>query len=214
VSVGDADQLAAAGIEVWRDPMQFVIRELERQLRRHLDAFLTVDEVSVLHERWKSAFADAAPPEVSPVRLTVLVRWLAREQVPLINGAALLTAAAQPGPIEEIADAYRLAVAPALLGNEVDTVRVAVPPLLASLAARPSRAGEAEAEELLAALAELRGTLADIPERAALVAVNGAARRAVRDYTAVEYPDIPVLSAPEAGKRTVLDRAPERPGAQ
>lgn len=204
-----ADQVAAAGIDVWRDPLLFVFRELEHQLLRQLDSYLSVDDVAVLLDSWRSEFAEGTAPQVSLDRLTAVVRALVREQVPVTDGAALLAAAASAESVDGAVDRYRQAMAASLPGTQDDTIRVDVPPLLAALEYRK----HVTAEELFPAMDELRAVLAGLPARVALVvASGGSARRAVRGYVSGEYPDVPVLSEREVHPRakTARDLVAER----
>ena len=203
-----ADQVAAAGVEVWRDPLVFVFRELEHQLRRHFDEYLSLDEVATLRERWESAFCDEEPPDVTLERLTAVVRALAREQVPLNDGGALLLASAGPVSVDTAVDQYRQAIVPSLPGSEEGTIHVRVPPKLAALASDPADAGLPLAGTLFDALAELRDALAELPEHVALITADPAARRAVRAYSGVEFPDIPVLCEQEVSGSSAAAREP------
>jgi len=214
VPAEQADKIAAAGIEAWRDPLLFVFRELEHQLLRHLDAYLSLDEVTALRDGWTSQFGEAGAPEVSLQRLTAVVRALVRERVPVTDGIALLRAVAAPGGIDEAVDQYRQAVAASLPGNEADMIRVRVPPKLAALASVVVDGELPAADALFDALAELRGRLAEVPARVALVTVGNAARRAVHGFVSGEYPDVPVLSEQEASARpaTAHTSAPSSDG--
>jgi flagellar biosynthesis component FlhA len=166
-------------------------------LLRHLDLFLSADEVRRLRDDWVTLPGVRKRSARSQLgRLTAVVRALARERVPLTDGAALLAAAATVGTIDEATDAYRRTAACPLPGSEPDTVRVTVPPRLAALAEDPQPGGLG----LFAALAELRAVLAAQPAPMALVAADSASRRAVRGFLRGEFPDLPVLSAEEASR--------------
>jgi len=207
VAADRVDAVGAAGIEVWRDPLLFVFRETEYQLRRHLDEFFAADEVERLLRTWKSQLAeDEDVPDTELERVTAVVRALARDRVPVRDGRALLRAVALAETVADAVEAYRRSIADALPGNEGDTVRVPVPPRLAALAAAPDGTTFPAEHGVFEALAELRRILADQPERVALIAADGPARRMVRRYLAAEFPDVPVLSAIEATMRGIGSR--------
>jgi tetratricopeptide (TPR) repeat protein len=190
--------LEAAGLRVWRDPLQFVFAELERQVRRNLDAYLTLDQVESLRDQWKAQLGDDA--ELAPLdleRLAAMVRLLVRDGAPVRDGISVMRAAAASGSVDDAVRDYRLATADVLPGNDDDTVRIAVPSKLAALSSATARGTSPNPGDVFEALAELRATLADQPARVALVATDDAARRIVRTYTAGEFPDVPVLSDQE-----------------
>jgi len=193
-----ADALERSGITVWRDSLLYVFRELEYQLHRHLDEYLSLDEVDRLLARWTSGHdeheASAAP---GLDRLTAVVRALARDRVSVRDGGALLRAVASAGGVTGAADEYRRTVAGELPGNEDGMPRIPVPPKLGALVSGPPDAPFPAERGVLQALTELRDVLADQPARVSLVAASDAARRAVRKYLSGEFPDIPVLSASE-----------------
>jgi tetratricopeptide (TPR) repeat protein len=196
VPVAYADELTTSGLEVWRDPLLYVFRELERQILRHLIDYLSIDEVKRLLETWERGHSEGDHVDVE--RLTALVRALVRERTPVRDGAALLRALSSSRAIEDAVDAYRQAIMAALPGNEEDAIRIMVPPKLAALASRSATAEPGEEAALFAALAEVRQVLGQQPARVALVAADGVARRSVRGYLRPEFPDVPVLSAVEA----------------
>jgi tetratricopeptide (TPR) repeat protein len=201
VPVAYANELTASGLEVWRDPLLCVFRELERQILHHLSDFLSIDEVKQLLDTWargRGESADTDGDHVPIERLTAVVRALVRERTPVRDGATLLRAVSSTQAIEEAVDAYRQAIMAALPGNEEDTIRIMVPPKLAALASRSATAGAAEETVQFAALAEVRQLLGRQPARVALVAAGSVARRSVCGYLRPEFPDVPVLSDVEA----------------
>jgi type III secretory pathway component EscV len=201
VSIAYADELTTSGLEVWRDPLLYVLRELEHQILRHLTDYLSIDEVKQLLDIWAQGRSESPGIDGNHVhveRLTALVRALVRECTPVRDGAALLRAVTSSRAIEDAVDAYRQAIVAALPGNEKDTIRIMLPPKLAAVASRSAMAEPVEGAALFTALAEVRQLLARQPTRVALVAADGLARRSVRRYLGPEFPDVPVLSAVEA----------------
>lgn len=201
VPVAHADELTTSGLEVWRDPLLYVFRELEHQILRHLIDYLSIDEVKRLLDIWNRGRGESVGIDgdhVDVERLTAVVRALVRERTPVRDRAALLRALSSSQIIEDAVDAYRQAIMAVLPGNEEDTIRITVPPKLAALASPSATAKSAEGAALFAALAELRQVLGQQPARVALVAADRVARRSVRGYLRPEFPDIPVLSATEA----------------
>jgi hypothetical protein len=205
VAADYADQLTALGLEVWRDPLLYVFRELEHQILRHLTDYLSLDELKRLLETWERGRGDGADinsDHVDLERLSAVVRALVRERTPVRDGAGLLRALGSSQSIENAVDAYRQAIMTALPGNEEDTIRITVPSKLAMLASRPATAERVDGAALFDALAEVRQVLGRQPARVALVAPDHTARRLVRGYLRREFPDIPVLSAAEAAPMT------------
>jgi len=101
-------------VELWEEPLVFVVRHLEAMLRRNLADFLGVQEVETLLENWGITESDAVliqrilPDDAARLRFARLLRTLVREQVPITSWKEILDSAQASG-LGNLASAVRAA---------------------------------------------------------------------------------------------------------
>src|ERR1051326_4996967 len=122
-------------LELWEEPLVFVVRHLEAVLRQNLADFLGMQEVEGLVQRWGQtregiAITQKVLPD-GPTRLHFarLLRALVEEQVPISSWQQILASAEASGldNPENALRAVRLRLKEQLPGNDPNTVRAELP---------------------------------------------------------------------------------------
>ena len=208
------EALAARKIELWDDPLIFVIYHLEAFLRQHLADFMGVQETETRLDIWgqnesgaaliKSALPDAA----ARLRFVRVLRALLEEQVPLTRWEDILQAVLENGlPGEDIYEAVRavrLRLKSLLTGNRSERLKsLKLPGEIESdiqrwlhhengktFLALPLQA----AQEIIAAVNEL---ISGADKIDVLVTCGSDIRPFIRQLVQLSFPDLMVLSQEE-----------------
>ena len=127
--------ITSPNIELWDEPLVFVVNHLEAELRRSLADFLGIQEVENMLENWGKNKGDSAliqqvlSDETARMRFARLLRTLVREQVPITSWKEIL-ASAQDSGLVNLANAVRAArlrLKRELPGNAPDIRRFELP---------------------------------------------------------------------------------------
>ncbi len=111
------DNVLAHGGELWIEPLVYLVNHLEAVLRRHLAKFVGLHELEYdILPVWRTKLTDPVlidrllPNQAAKLRLVWLLRELAAERVPLVDGPAILEAVNQTGlaDLEQVLHAVRL----------------------------------------------------------------------------------------------------------
>ena len=205
VPLARAGRLEEAGLPLWRDPLAYVVRQLEALLENHLSRYMGPQEVAVMFNSWNdephlAALAQRAQPdEDSRLRFVWLVQALLDEKVPVTDWETILQSVTATGlPDRDVSgplQAVRLALREQLPGNRPDVIHLTLPPSLertleswlqrengASFLALPP-------EVTQEALAEVRTLLEPHADNrhVALVAGSGELRLPVRRLIALNF---------------------------
>jgi tetratricopeptide (TPR) repeat protein len=213
-----AQALRDARLEVWDDPLQYVLRDMEATILRNLSRFVDLAEVDRLVKSW--APGDGASIEAAlanaggPLGLRAILRALVEGRVPIGKGqpivAALQSVAGRPSTSEAVR-AIRVGLREVLPGNRPTDLVYRLP---ADWDERLSRARTADGQrisfrpeegfELLRSLRTQPGL--DHP-RAVLVVCDVVVAPVLRGLVEAELPDLMVLAEEEALTAT-LSRLP------
>jgi tetratricopeptide (TPR) repeat protein len=212
------DAVEQHGLELWAEPLVFVIHHLEAVLRRNLSNFVNIQELEWLFETWRKgqlgaqAIETILPDAATRLHFARLLRALARQRVPIVAGEDILkavqettlTAASLPAAMR----AVRLRLKTSLPGNSTDAQRVWLPlqweDTIASwlypgdpqshIDAPPDKVHEFIEDIRLLINRELGDPGATNP---ALVVRNWKAAPYVRRLVEFEFPNLMVLSSEE-----------------
>jgi type III secretory pathway component EscV len=192
-----------------------IARDLESAVTQNLDAFLGLQVVAALVERWRThgpgdeadrqrLLARSVPDDAARVLLATILRGLAAEGVPLTDLTpilrALKAASAFPDPIERV-EYVRSAVAATLPGLESSRRLLRLPANVEDMVAAGVRSRDGRSflalpdQDLAAVRLLLADALADAdPAGVALVVCTPGLRPFVRKLVALDQPAIPVLA--------------------
>jgi flagellar biosynthesis component FlhA len=205
--------------QIWRDPILFVVAELEAVLRRNAADFLVFDYIDGLIEDW--ALDDRAAQIVDEVLAAPAARvqfaWAARasiaEGVPLTDGPAIL-AGYRTGLFagrgdDEILRQMRLAVLDKLPGRDENASRILLPADLEEELSEALAGADGDGVSLSPVRAfEIVGRIRQLLEaaqpRTALVTSSPHARPLLRRLICAEFPDVAVLSTEELDPETPM----------
>lgn len=203
------------GVELWEEPLLFVVRHLEAVLRANLADFIDADRVELVLDRW-SHDPEAArrveelfPGSADRIRFGRLLRSLASEMVPIVDWHDVLAPLGRgpfgDRPIGEALEAIRRQAGARLPGCDPSLRRVSLLQTEVEEIAEAARGGRRwEGAGLPAAASALDRILArhqPLDAGTALVAPDAASRTLIRQLTSVIAPQVPVVAAAE------LDRA-------
>lgn len=194
------------GLELWSDPIMYIVRHLEAVILRNLAGFMGVDQAETLLDTWaqdplcrdilKDVFAD---PDAR-LRLARVLRELARESVPLTDAPRILHAAQDVGvtggPLHEAVAAIRLRLREYLPGNRLGARRVSLPEtwegrLVTALAGAPGdEAIVLSPADVNTLFSEMRGWPELNEPGTVLVTHDLTLRRPLRRLIAAEFPDL------------------------
>jgi tetratricopeptide (TPR) repeat protein len=132
------DVVKQHGLELWDEPLVFVIHHLEAVLRRNLNNFVGVQEIEQLLETWGESKRGTKPIETilpnaaTRLHFARLLRVLARQRVPIVAGENILEAIQEitltSDSLPAALRAVRLRLKTLLPGNNADAQRVWLPP--------------------------------------------------------------------------------------
>ncbi|MEN6375100.1 MAG: FHIPEP family type III secretion protein [Smithella sp.] len=207
------DTIINSGLELWDEPLVFMVYHLEAVIRRNLADFLGIQEVENLIEIWEEDEKDAVlvrkalPDSASRCRFARALRELAKERVPITNWHGILEVICDIGltndDVREAIRALRLRLKPQLPGNDVFAQHISVPPEIEAKISAEIQIQEGkiflamlpeETQEVLSAIRELVGTVA---RNQTLVVRDSVVRPFVRRLVELEWPDLLVLSQEE-----------------
>jgi flagellar biosynthesis component FlhA len=135
MSPSNWDSVIAHGGELW-DESLYLVNHLEAVLRQHLAKFVGLYELEYdILPVWRTKLTDRVlidrllPDQATKLRLVWLLRELAAERVPLVDGPAILEAVNQMGltDVEQILRAVRLCLKASLPGNRPEAVSHELP---------------------------------------------------------------------------------------
>lgn len=123
------------GLELWDEPLVFVIRHLQAIVQQCLGDFVGIEEVNRLLVSWGKREEDSAliqqvlPDEGAILRFARLLRALVREQVPISDWKEILASVQSPGSgnLDEEVRAARIRLRKQLPGNRADARRLELP---------------------------------------------------------------------------------------
>jgi len=201
------------GLELWDEPLVFVINHLEAVLRSNLGDLLGVQEVEGLLEQWvqdeqgSSLIEAALPDQASRLHFARLLRSLVSEYVPVTAWKDILEVVRVSGlasdNIGEIIRDIRLRLKELLPGNDLTTQRIELPPKLEETVASWLRhengkvyfaAPPQESHELMTAIRDL---VHSSDRHLALVIRSSELRPFIRRLIQFEFPYLMVLSQDE-----------------
>jgi tetratricopeptide (TPR) repeat protein len=201
------------GVELWAEPLVYVIYDLEAVLLRNLADFLGVQEVENLLEtlgkkEGGSALIEAALPDpASRLRFARLLRALVRERVSITQWENILkTFQTQGLATRNVAEAVRdvrVRLKNGLPGNDMATRRAEFPPEIEDQMAKwVSREDgkaffAASSEETHRLLSMLRDWMKSKDRNIVLVTRSSRLRPFIRQLVEAEFPDLMVLSQEE-----------------
>ena len=203
-----------AKLDLWADPLVFVIRQLEVSILRHLHELLGVDEAWKIAVKWQEASAtkDLVNTVLSSpadrLHFARLARVLVRDRVPLVRGDIILEAL-RATPLHAISlpaaiRSIRLQLRDSLPGNGPNTQRLELPGEWEKVVSRwAGGAREApdphEVHKLVHSVREeFSSSMKDSHDGdVALVVRDAAAAPLVRHLLRHEIPDVAVLAREE-----------------
>jgi tetratricopeptide (TPR) repeat protein len=198
-------------LDLWEEPLVFVVRHLEAVLRRNLADFLGVQEVENMLEVWGESEEGSAlikkvlPDERTRLRFARVLRTLVREQVPITEWKEIV-ASAQASGLENLEGAVRAArirLKEHLPGNDSRTRRFEIPAEWKSILdswIKRSQAGsffDPPAEQSLRFLSMVGNLLQSDEANAALVVDSHECRPFVRRLVESRFPFLMILSTEE-----------------
>ncbi|MBI4528487.1 MAG: FHIPEP family type III secretion protein [Deltaproteobacteria bacterium] len=205
--------VTSKGIELWTDPLIYMVYHLEGVLRRNLVDFLGVQEVENLLESWEkletgaSLIRTALPDDVSRVRFARVLRAIVKERVPITDWKAILEAVGEVGlahnDASEAVRAIRIRLKSLLSGNSRGDVRVELPrevedkmvPWLWHDAGKTFFA--LPPEETQEILGDVRKLIDTSRKNLVLVVQSSELRPFVRRLVEIEFPDLMVIAEKE-----------------
>ena len=207
------ERAAALNLDLWAEPLVFVVHHLEATLRRNLGEFVGVQEFETLLDAWRgnehasSLIRELTPDESARLRLARVVRALVRDRVPLKAPEDILEAVAEQGLTSgtdaEIVAGVRARIGKWLPGNSRTAQRVELPvewqeKLLSWV--QQSNGGTwlkgpvVDTEELLAVV---RAAFDPLGSDVVLIAPRIEVQPLLRRLIAPEFPDVMVLAREE-----------------
>ena len=205
--------VVAAGMELWAEPLVFIVYHLEAVLRRNLTLFVGVQEVESLIGQWEHNDEDlplinkVLPDSSARLRLKRVLGALVKEHVPITSWQEIL-AALQDGrltgdDIKRAVRYVRLRLKKQLPGNNLDAKHLKLPQELEDKLMQWTRYEHghiffsAQPEETKVFLSAIR-TVVGTPNRKLVMIVREPILRSfVRQLIAYEFPDLMVLSQEE-----------------
>jgi tetratricopeptide (TPR) repeat protein len=131
------DTITRRGLELWPEPLAFIINHLEAVLRDRLADFLGVQEVEPLIEKWSESdrgaglIKTALPDQAARLHFGRLLRTLVRQRVPIVAGEDILEAIEgvplNADSLPAALRAARLRLKASLPGNSADAKRIWLP---------------------------------------------------------------------------------------
>jgi len=214
IEAESARQVTEHKLELWDEPLAYVMQHLESVLRHNLNNFLGVDEVETLISTWgqqeggASLIESALPDQASRLRLVSVLRTLVKEGVPITRWEEILTAfqsaESKGSDLSGVVRAVRLRLKDLLPGNKPDVQRLELPLKWEEVAIAKWLREEhgkvfftpppAEVHELLL---EIHGLVDAKDRRFALVTRSSELRPFIRRLTEFEFPDLMALSNEE-----------------
>ena len=203
--------VSSQNIELWEEPLNFVVYHLEELLHQNLADFVGIQEVENKLEEWGKSEEDSAfitqalPDKTARVRFARVLRALAREQVPITSWKEIL-ASAQDSGFAHLADAVRAArvcLKRELPGNAPATPHYELPPEWGATMNSWLKFGDGKSyfipdgEQVHRFLLMLGDLVSSDQTRAALVVESPAIRPYVRRLVEWRFPYLTVLSKDE-----------------
>jgi flagellar biosynthesis component FlhA len=199
-------------LELWPEPLSYVVRHLEVVVRANLGGFVDLEKVEALLDTWSldpqaaQAIEALLPRRSDRIVFARLVRTLVSEGVPVGAWRDVLDplegVVPEPDRVDQAVAAIRRAMGDRLPGLAPSMRRVPVPPEWVEELTRTLR-GEREGQgtglpAALVAFRERLGSLADrVDEATVLVAPDPTARGLIRRLAALAAPQAQVVSADE-----------------
>jgi tetratricopeptide (TPR) repeat protein len=214
IPVGSSGQAVEHGLELWDEPLTYVIQHLQSVLRRNLADFLGVEEVEALIKAWgeeeggASLIEAALHDQASRLRLVAVLRALVKEDVPITRWQEILeafqSAELKGNDLSEIVRAVRLRLKDSLPGNKPDVRRCELPlKWEEEIPAKWLRRENGQAfftappAETHALLMDIRSLVDTYNGRFALVTRSSELRPFIRRLIEFEFPDLMALSREE-----------------
>lgn len=207
------EHAAALALELWAEPIVFVVRHLDAVLRRYLAEFLGVQEFEALLQAWSARDREAALirgltlDDASRLRLGRVMRALVRQRVSITKAEEILEAVTAQGLAggtdAAVVAGVRARIKHLLPGNSRSIRRVE---LAAEWEARLAgwlqesngrthvRAPVTEAAELVATV---HAALDQLTSEVVLIAPRVELQPFLRQLIAPEFPDVQVLAREE-----------------
>jgi tetratricopeptide (TPR) repeat protein len=213
-------QSETQGVELWPEPISYLVQHLEGFLRRNLASFLSVEAVSRWLEKAARTLPDlvksAVPDAAARLALCRLQRALVQEDVPILDAAVILEEFAGTQRETDLSltiAAVRKRLKAQLPGNQRDVMRIPLPPdIEAKLALAVTGSGSRRClalseDDTDRILAELRPLLLRDGSGQALVVKDANLRRFVRQFVQSGWADVPILAVDELLQPSEVIRA-------
>jgi tetratricopeptide (TPR) repeat protein len=213
------------GLELWEEPLIFMLYHLEAVLRRNLADFLGVQEVEDFIENWKqtrrgsSLIKEALPDQASRIRLVWLLQALVKEGVPITYWEEILEEVKRVGlssdDVSETLRAVRLRLKDYLPGNNLAAPRMFLPEEIEQSIERGvwREGGKTflalTPEETQEILSEIRELIGSNSKKLILVTRSAELRPVIRRLVELEFPDLVVTSIEELLSQEELSEAPQ-----
>jgi len=217
------DLIINSGLELWAEPLVYMVYHLEAVLRQNLADFLGVQEVENLLEVWEqtekgaSLIKTALPDQTSRLRFARVLRALVKENVPITLWADILEAAQGVGlasdDVSKVVRAVRLRLKSLLPGNNQTATRLELPPELEAKITPwlwhedGKMFFDIPPEETQEFLSEIRNLVDPSKRSLVLVTHNAELRPFVRNLVGLEFPDLMVISQEELLSQEELPEA-------
>ncbi len=203
--------IATHNIELWEEPLVFVVHHLETVLRQNLAEFLGIQEVENMLKSWSTNDAGsvfiqhALPDETSRVRFARLLRTLVSEQVPITSWKEILVSVQGPGlaNLASAVRAVRVQLKKELPGNAIGTRHCELPAEWAAIVESWLTCSDGitifapPGEQLHRFLLMLADLLESNETQVALVVGNPDIRPYLRRLVEWRFPHVTVLSQDE-----------------
>ena len=207
------DRRLVTGLELWDEPLLFVIYHLEAVLRHNLGDFVGVQETEGLLEKWEQhergphLIRAALPDQASRLHFARMLRSLLRENVPITAWEDILevvhTSKLTNHNIGGVVRAVRLRLKRLLPGNDLTTRRLELPPELEDATASWLRhengkvSFAASPQETHEFVATIRDLVRPNDRNLVLVTRSTELRPFIRRLIEFEFPYLMVLSQEE-----------------
>ena len=207
------EMITNKGLELWDDPLLYMVYHLEAVLRRNLADFLGIQAVENLlwdweqAERGSSLIKEVLPDQASRFRFARVLRALVKERVSITSWEDILETVRESGLAtkneSEVVRLVRLKLREYLPGNTLGSRRLPLPPETERKIAPWIWRENGKAflslppEETQELLSDIRGLVDPNDKKIVLVTHDAELRPFIRRLVELEHPDLMVISQDE-----------------
>ncbi len=200
-------------LELWDDPLLYMIYHLEGVLHRNLADFLNIQEFQNLLDEWTQtepgkALVDAVVPDrSSALRVGQTLRALVKDQIPITNWEEILKTiqivGLQNDAMADWLPAIRVSLKQQLPGNASSGPRVVVPRTIESALEQWLRSENGKTfvaippEACQEVVSQIRQLIESTQPNVVLVVENAKLRRFINQIVDMEFPALKVLARQE-----------------